>query len=372
MTITGPGTTEIAWATPDPIVYGHAPRFRRARRDRHDPRSDGHHHLRPRRRRDERCGRAAPRGCRADDHRQVRARPDAAARFLPSSRTVTIDVAQSTQVIDLGALRDRTYGDPSVPLSPTGGAFASTGPWRPRPEPATLRRHGATAGRRHCTLSATQEGNADYLPAPSITRSFAIAKAPLVVTAPSIKRRIGATTALVPTYSGFVNGDGVGDLLEPATCVTEALATSPAGTYRVTCPRVAAKEVVVHHESPQTSRGARRRTRSHTMRPRWSPRPDASPSRRCSPRRRPRRWRLGDIPLGVVEAEQHTEDFLYSTVSGVLTYLAWFLVVVERLLQGTEPDDLSAGHPNGPQQPPVEAVHRPALALARQYRLRVP
>ncbi|MCW2832076.1 MAG: hypothetical protein JWN68_29 [Nocardioides sp.] len=235
VTITGRGTAEIAWATPDPIVFGTPLGADQLDAIISTPGATGT------------ISYVLADGATNADGALLHAgagqtitalfEPDRAseARFLPSSRTVSIDVAQAKQVIDLGALRDRTYGDPSVPLSATGGASG-------RPVGATATGAcdlvGTTVrllGAGTCTVSATQEGTADYAPAPSVTRSFAIAKAPLVVTAPSIKRRIGVTTALVPTYSGFVNGDGTSDLLEPATCVTEALATSPAGTYRVSC-----------------------------------------------------------------------------------------------------------------------------------------
>jgi hypothetical protein len=66
----------------------------------------------------------------------------------------------------------------------------------------------------------------------------------------------------------------------------------------------------------------------------------------------------------VVEAEEHRR-LLVQHGLGRIDVLRLVLVVVEQPAR-TEADDLPAGHPDRPQQPAVEAVHRAALALPRQ------
>ncbi|MCU1379858.1 MAG: hypothetical protein JWN29_2841, partial [Acidimicrobiales bacterium] len=58
----------------------------------------------------------------------------------------------------------------------------------------------------------------------------------LVVTAPSPTRVYGAALpTLTPTYDGFAGADSEEVLATPATCSTTATASSPVGTYPVTC-----------------------------------------------------------------------------------------------------------------------------------------
>jgi alpha-tubulin suppressor-like RCC1 family protein len=60
--------------------------------------------------------------------------------------------------------------------------------------------------------------------------------APLTVAAGSASMTYGgATPAIVPSYSGFVNGDTAAALSTPPTCSTTASSSSPVGTYSSTC-----------------------------------------------------------------------------------------------------------------------------------------
>lgn len=164
--------------------------------------------------------------------------PDAAARgrYLPVWGSIVIDVAKAPQAVALGSLTDTTYGNPDILLQGTGGtsgralAYTATGACTVSGDRLSLVRAGT------CSVTASQDGTDDYEAAPSLTRTFSIARANLVVTAPSATRRYGADeVALMPTYSGFVNGDTVADLATPATCSATAGRTSPAGTYAVSC-----------------------------------------------------------------------------------------------------------------------------------------
>jgi FtsP/CotA-like multicopper oxidase with cupredoxin domain len=59
---------------------------------------------------------------------------------------------------------------------------------------------------------------------------------PLTITANNATRAVGAANPLfTATYSGFVNGDTSASLTGTLTCTTTAIASSPAGTYPITC-----------------------------------------------------------------------------------------------------------------------------------------
>ena len=125
----------------------------------------------------------------------------------------------------------------------------------------------------------------------------------------------------------------------------------------------AAKEVVVHHESPQhrqvfvAERGAARRHRGrHPGQMHGHHVGVALDDDRL--------MALGDVPLGVVEAEQHRRLLVQHGLGGV-DVLRFVLVVVEQPACA-EADDLAAGHPDRPQQPTVEAVHRAPTAFPGQ------
>ena len=73
---------------------------------------------------------------------------------------------------------------------------------------------------------------------------------------------------------------------------------------------------------------------------------------------------LGDIALGQVDAEQHRGLLVEHRFGGV-DVLGGDLVVIENAPR-TEAHRLSTGTANGPEQPPVEAVHRAASAFPGQ------
>lgn len=75
---------------------------------------------------------------------------------------------------------------------------------------------------------------------------------------------------------------------------------------------------------------------------------------------------LGDIAFGQIQTEQHRRLLVQHGFRGV-DVLAGHGVVVEDLARA-EADHLAAAGTDRPQQPPVEAVHRPAAPLPRQPR----
>jgi hypothetical protein len=76
---------------------------------------------------------------------------------------------------------------------------------------------------------------------------------------------------------------------------------------------------------------------------------------------------LRDLPLGLVEPEQHVRLLVDHRLAGV-EVLRLDRVVVEDPPR-TEPDHVAADLLDGPQQPPVEPVDRPLLALLDELRL---
>lgn len=106
------------------------------------------------------------------------------AAAMPMSRTLL--VAQAAQTISFTQPGDTVYGGPDVPLSASATSglpvtFTST-------TPAVCSVVGQAAhpvGAGTCSITATQAGNANYLAAPSMTRTLTVAKAPIVVSTKS-------------------------------------------------------------------------------------------------------------------------------------------------------------------------------------------
>jgi probable HAF family extracellular repeat protein len=86
----------------------------------------------------------------------------------------TIDKA--AQTIAFGALANKTYGDAPFTVSASGGAsgnavtFGATGACSVAASTVTI------TGAGSCTITASQAGNANYLPATDVPQSFSIAK----------------------------------------------------------------------------------------------------------------------------------------------------------------------------------------------------
>jgi hypothetical protein len=103
----------------------------------------------------------------------------------------TLTVERAAQTLAFGLLPDRTFGDPPFAVIAT----ASSG------LPVTVTAAGACAiagstvtitGAGSCTVTASQPGDADYLPAADVVRAFAVAKAGQTITfGPLPNRRLG-------------------------------------------------------------------------------------------------------------------------------------------------------------------------------------
>lgn len=104
---------------------------------------------------------------------------------------------------------------------------------------ASLAKAGWVTG--EYVVTASYVGDASFLPA---SASFGLTVLPprpgptptLTVAAPSLSTTYGAAVpALVPTYTGFVDGDTPSSLSAQAVCSTTAAPASPVRTYAVTC-----------------------------------------------------------------------------------------------------------------------------------------
>ena len=142
---------------------------------------------------------------------------------------------QQPQSITFGSLASQTYGAGPVALtaSATSGlevGYSSTGPCAVGGPTLTI------TGAGTCTVTASQAGDATWGAASSVSQSFTITPAPLTVAALTLSRAYGvANPAFTPTYSGFVAGDTAASLSPQPTCATTATASSPVGTYPITC-----------------------------------------------------------------------------------------------------------------------------------------
>ena len=84
------------------------------------------------------------------------------------------------------------------------------------------------------TVQASQNGDADYLPAPAVNMPFTAVPARLTITAnPQTKVFGAALPALTASYAGLVNGDTPASLTKQPAITTPATTASQVGTYPI-------------------------------------------------------------------------------------------------------------------------------------------
>lgn len=148
------------------------------------------------------------------------------------SRSFTVNPAGQT--ITFPALADTTYGAAPVALAAAASSglavsYTAAGPCAVSGATLTI------AGAGTCTATAHQAGNGSFSAAPDVARSFAIAKAPLKITADSKAVPFGAPIpTLTYTPSGFVHGDTASALSGAPALSTTATAGSAPGQYPIT------------------------------------------------------------------------------------------------------------------------------------------
>jgi acetyl esterase/lipase len=145
----------------------------------------------------------------------------------------------ASQMIAFDPVPDRTYGDPPFTVSasassglPVGFASLSSDVCTSAGSTVSIVATGI------CTIEASQSGDETHDPAPQASRSFAVAKAVLTVTAQDAAKVYGAPLpTLTTTYLGFGLGQSLATsgLVGSPICSTTSISSSPAGTYPITC-----------------------------------------------------------------------------------------------------------------------------------------
>jgi hypothetical protein len=143
------------------------------------------------------------------------------------SQSFAIDKADQT--ITFGPLADKTYGDPDFDVNPTASSgllvdLAATGDCTVSGNTVTI------TGAGNCTIKASQGGDANHYPAQDVSRSFAIARAPITIKADNASREYGEPN---PSFTGsIVSGLKNNDALS-VTASSSATAASGVGTYDI-------------------------------------------------------------------------------------------------------------------------------------------
>ena len=148
--------------------------------------------------------------------------------------TTTVGTVKQAQTITFGTLANRIYGVAPLTLTATASSalpvsYSVTGP--AKLSGSTLSITGAGT----VSVTAAQEGNANYAPASSVVRNFTVSKAVLTAAANNVSRAYGvANPALTYAVTGYFNGDTSSVISGSATLTTTATSMSPAGTFPIT------------------------------------------------------------------------------------------------------------------------------------------
>ena len=128
------------------------------------------------------------------------------------SGSTLLTVGLNAQSISFTALANKTYGDPDLTVSATASSglpVSFTAGGNCTVSGATVHITGAGS----CTITASQPGNTSYAPAPSVSRTFAIAKASQTITFlplankklgdPDFTVRASASSGLAVSFAAF-------------------------------------------------------------------------------------------------------------------------------------------------------------------------
>jgi hypothetical protein len=154
-------------------------------------------------------------------------------------QTLTADyptiIQQQSQTITFPNPGTQTYGVSPITLMATATSGLPV-TYTVISGPATVRGSVLTiTGAGSVRVEANQAGNSQWLPAPPVDDTFTVNPAVLTVTANSASMTYGGTLpTLTASYSGFVNGDGLGVLSGAPSLTTTATSSSPVGQYTIT------------------------------------------------------------------------------------------------------------------------------------------
>nr|WP_295864043.1 MBG domain-containing protein [uncultured Chitinophaga sp.] len=157
-----------------------------------------------------------------------------AANYDFTYKAGTLTVTPASQAITFAVIPDKVYGDPSFALQATSDAglpvtLAVTG------GPATISGHTVTiTGAGTVTVTAIQNGDANYNAAMPVSRSFKITPAMLTVKADDQQRPYGANNPLLTyTVTGFVYQEDSRVVTGAPILSATADASSAVGTYPI-------------------------------------------------------------------------------------------------------------------------------------------
>lgn len=157
-----------------------------------------------------------------------------AANYDFTYKAGTLTVVPASQSIMFDAIADKVYGDPSLALQASTDAglpvlFAVTG------GPATIQGNLLSiTGVGTITVTAIQNGNANYNAAAAVSRSFKVTPATLTIKADDQQRPYGSNNPpLTYTVSGFVYQEDDHVLTGAPVLTTTADANSTAGAYPI-------------------------------------------------------------------------------------------------------------------------------------------
>lgn len=144
-------------------------------------------------------------------------------------------VGTTPQTITFGDLK-KTYGDADFDAGATTSSGLKITYKSSDPTIAAIaggKIHIAGAG--SCTITASQIGNPTYAAAPDVPVTLTVSPADLVITAvDTVKNQLQPNPVFRLTYTGFVNGETVNNLLTPPAAVTTAMDNSDQGVYPIT------------------------------------------------------------------------------------------------------------------------------------------
>ena len=145
------------------------------------------------------------------------------------------------QTLALASLPAMTYGNAAYTLPATTAENLTLTWTSSNTSVATISGNTLTIkGAGTATITATNEGNNDYLPF-SKQYTLTVAKAALTITADNKTKQQGEENPeLTVTYSGFVYNEDASALTTQPTITTTATTDSPAGTYPITVSGAAA------------------------------------------------------------------------------------------------------------------------------------
>ncbi len=157
----------------------------------------------------------------------------------------TVQVA--TVVVTVTASSDAmTYGGSTPAIAPSYSGFVngdSASSLTTAPTCSAAATSSSPVGSYQTSCSGAVDPNYSFN---YVSGSVQVNPAPLTVAASSVSMTYGgATPAILPLYSGFVNGDDAGALTTQPTCTTVATSASPVGSYASTCSGASASNYTI-------------------------------------------------------------------------------------------------------------------------------